>query len=81
MAGDQRIVDFPGHHRLRGPLGAEAAAGLLEKSVPHRVPSERRAAQGHVMDARASVSGALPRRAPSERTSRDVLGALNPSLR
>eukprot|EP00629_Pelagomonadales_sp_RCC1024_P003913 CAMPEP_0119270024 /NCGR_PEP_ID=MMETSP1329-20130426/7187_1 /TAXON_ID=114041 /ORGANISM="Genus nov. species nov., Strain RCC1024" /LENGTH=271 /DNA_ID=CAMNT_0007270029 /DNA_START=79 /DNA_END=890 /DNA_ORIENTATION=- len=23
MAGDQRVVDFPGHHRLRGPLGAE----------------------------------------------------------
>jgi len=23
VAGDQRIVDFPGHHRLRGPLGAE----------------------------------------------------------
>ena len=50
--------DGADHELLRGPVGAQAAADLLDRSVPHRVPSERRAAQGHVVDVRAASSPA-----------------------
>ena len=39
--------DGESHELLGGTVGADAAAGLLEKSKPHRVPTTSRGANGH----------------------------------